>query len=157
MHRAQFTSFNKSGTNGNGHHRDPFLEFSLSVSGFLRASKRSASEAGLTVMEYDLLLALSAFPSSTCPNIAILCERLLIHHHVASEAVGRLADRELLRTRRSARDRRSVTLILSANGEALLKEIAVGSAEALREQGPRIAKSLGTLVGKNGRSTLGKM
>jgi DNA-binding MarR family transcriptional regulator len=157
MHRARFASFNKNGTNGNGHHRDPFVEFSASVLGFLRASKKSASEAGLTVMEYDLLLALSAFPNSTCPNIAILCERLLIHHHVASEAVGRLADRDLLRTRRSARDRRSVTLILTSDGESLLKQIAVRSAEALREQGPRIVKSLGTLVGKNGRSTLGKM
>ena len=157
MHRAQFASFNKNGTNGNGHHRDPFVEFSLSVSVFLRASKRSASQAGLTVMEYDLLLALSAFPSSTCPNIAILCERLLIHHHVASEAVGRLAEKKLLATKRSARDRRSVTLLLTADGESLLRQIAVGSMEGLREQSPRIVKSLATLVGESGRPRLAKL
>ena len=87
--------------------RDPFLEFSHSVRGFLHAFKRSAKEAGLTVMEYDLMLAVSAHPQSTCPNIAILCEQLLIHYHVASEAVGRLADRDLLRTKRNARERRS--------------------------------------------------
>jgi DNA-binding MarR family transcriptional regulator len=150
MNRSQFASFNKNGTNGKGHRRDPFVEFSVSVLGFLRASKKSANEAGLTVMEYDLMLALSAYPQRTCPNIAILCERLLIHHHVASEAVGRLADRDLLRTRRSARDRRSVTLILTSDGESLLQQIAVRSAETLREQGPRIAKSLATLTRKNG-------
>ena len=151
MHRFQFSSFNKNGTNGKGRRRDAFVEFSASVLGFLRASKRSASEAGLTVMEYDLILALGAYPEDTCPNIAILCERLLIHHHVASEAVGRLAERDLIKTNRSARDRRSVTLVLTAKGEALLQQIALRSAEALREQGPRIAKSLATLVGRNVR------
>jgi len=157
MHRAQFASFNKNGANVNGRYRDPFCEFSLSVWGFLHASKRSVIEAGLTVMEYDLMLALSACPQRTCPNIAILCERLLIHHHVASEAVGRLADRELLRTRRNARDRRSVILILTARGELLLQQIAVRSVEALREQGPRIVRSLATLTRKNGLSRMGKM
>jgi DNA-binding MarR family transcriptional regulator len=157
MNRAQFASFNKKGTNSHGHRRDPFVEFSSSVLGFLRASKKSASEAGLTVMEYDLMLALSAYPQRTCPNIAILCERLLIHHHVASEAVSRLAERDLIRTRRSVRDRRSVTLILTARGELLLQQIAVRSAEALREQGPRIAKSLAMLTRKNGRSRIERM
>ena len=157
MDQARFACFNKNGTNGNGRHRDAFLEFSLSVSVFLRASKRSASEAGLTVMEYDLLLALSAFPSSTCPNIAILCERLLIHHHVASEAVGRLAERKLLSTKRSARDRRSVTLVLTADGESLLQQIALGSLEGLREHSPRIVKCLATLVDKNRRPRVAKM
>src|SRR5579864_4357916 len=157
MHRSQFASFNKNGTNGNGDRRDPFVEFSASVLGFLRASKRSARDAGLTVMEYDLILALSAYPEDTCPNIAILCERLLIHHHVASEAVGRLAERDLIKTNRSARDRRSVTLVLTAKGEALLQQIALRSAEALREQGPRIAKSLAALTRKNGRSRIEKV
>jgi DNA-binding MarR family transcriptional regulator len=157
MHRAQFASFNKKGAYVKGRYRDPFCEFSLSVWSFLHASKKSAIEAGLTVMEYDLMLALSAYPEDTCPNIAILCERLLIHHHVASEAVGRLAERDLLRTRRRARDRRSVTLILTARGELLLRQIAVRSAEALREQGPRIAKSLAMLTRKNGRSRIEKM
>jgi DNA-binding MarR family transcriptional regulator len=107
-------------------------------------------------MEYDLMLALSAYPQRTCPNIAILCERLLIHHHVASEAVGRLSDRDLIRTRRNARDRRSVILILTARGELLLQQIAVRSVEALREKGPRIVKSLATLTRKNGQSRIKK-
>jgi DNA-binding MarR family transcriptional regulator len=157
MRRVQFARFNKNGANGNGHYRDPFSEFSLSVLGFLRASKKSAIEAGLTAMEYDLMLALSAYPQSTCPNIAILGERLLIHHHVASEAVGRLADRDLIRTKRNARDRRSVNLSLTAAGESLLQQIAVRSVEALKEKGPRIAKSLTTLIRKNGSSRIEKM
>lgn len=146
MHRVEFAkSKNRSATrDGN---RDPFLEFSHSVRGFLHSSKRSANEAGLTMMEYDLMLAVSAHPQSTCPNIAILCEQLLIHHHVASEAVARLADRDLLRTKRNARDRRSVILILTASGELLLRQVAVRSVAALQAEGPRILKSLTSLIG----------
>jgi DNA-binding MarR family transcriptional regulator len=145
MHRDQFAKF-KSRPDTNGRNRDPFLELSHSVRSFLHASKRSANEAGLTVMEYDLMLAVSAYPRSSRPNIAILCERLLIHHHVASEAVGRLADRDLLRTKRNARDRRSVILILTDSGESLLQQIAIRSVAVLREEG---MKSLATVIGEN--------
>ena len=146
MHRVEFAK-SKNRPDTRNRHRDPFLEFSHLVRGFLHASKRSANEAGLTVMEYDLMLAVSAYPQSTCPNIAILCEQLLIHHHVASEAVARLADRDLLRTKRNARDRRSVIPFLTESGELLLQQIAVRSVAALQEEGPRIVKSLASLIG----------
>lgn len=148
MHRGQVAKF-KDRADGRDRRRDPFLDFSYSVRGFLHASKRSANEAGLTVMEYDLMLAVSAYPQGTCPNIAILCERLLIHHHVASEAVGRLAKRDLLKTKRSARDRRSIILILTNSGELVLQQIAVRSVAALREDKSQIVKSLATLIGEN--------
>lgn len=148
MHRRQVASF-KNRVDSRDRRRDPFLDFSYSVRGFLHASKKSANEAGLTVMEYELMLAVSAYPQGTCPNIAILCERLLIHHHVASEAVGRLAEKDLLKTQRSARDRRSVIPILTNSGESVLQQIAVRSVAALREEGPRILKSLVTLIGGN--------
>jgi hypothetical protein len=38
MHRAQFASFNKNGAYVKGRYRDPFVEFSVSVLGYLRAS-----------------------------------------------------------------------------------------------------------------------
>lgn len=153
MQRVQVSKFNKNGGNRNGGYRDAFSEFSLCVLGFVQASKRSASEAGLTVIEYDLMLAVSAYPQSTCPNIAILCERLLIHHHVASETVGRLVDRNLLETKRNDRDRRSVNLILTEAGESLLRQIAGRSVEVLQERGPGIGKSLTALIRRNGSST----
>jgi len=145
MHRVEFAK-SKNRPDNQDPKRDPFLEFSHSVRGFLHASQRSAKEAGLTVMQYDLMLAVSAHPQSTCPNIAILCEQLLIHHHLASEAVGRLADRDLLRTKRNARDRRSVILILTESGELRLQKIAVRTVAALPEEGPRIVKSLASLL-----------
>lgn len=153
MQRVQVSKFNKNGGNRNAGYRDAFSEFSLSVLGFVQASKRSASEAGLTVIEYDLMLALSICPQDTCPNIAILCERLLIHHHVASETVGRLVDRNLLETKRNDRDRRSVTLILTDAGQSLLQQIAGRSLEVLRERGPGMSKSLTAVIRKNGSIT----
>jgi DNA-binding MarR family transcriptional regulator len=146
MHRVEFAK-SKNRRDTKDRNRDPFLEFSQSVRGFLHASKRSANDAGLTVMEYDLMLAVSAYPKSTCPNIAILCEQLLIHHHVASQAVGRLAGKDLLKTKRNSRDRRSLSLILTESGESTLQRVTVRSVAALRKDGPQIMKSLASLIG----------
>ena len=146
MHRLEFAKA-KNRPDTRDRNRDPFFEFSHSIRGFLYASERSAKEAGLTVMEYDLMLAVSAYPQSTSPNIAIVCEQLLIHHHVASEAVARLADRDLLKTKRNTRDRRSVILILTQAGELLLRQIAARSVAVLQEEGPQIVKSLASVIG----------
>lgn len=121
-------------------------EFCLAVQRFLRASERFAGEAGLNPVEYDLLLALSACPHGTCSSIAVLSERLLTQHHVAAGAVTRLSEKELLSTERNARDRRSVILTLTANGKALLNNIAVRSLGELDAQGPRIIGSLTALI-----------
>lgn len=121
-------------------------EFCLAVQRFLRASERFAGEAGLNPVEYDLLLALSACPRGTCSSIAVLSERLLTQHHVAAGAVTRLSEKELLSTERNARDRRSVILTLTANGRALINNIAVRSLGELDAQGPRIIGSLTALI-----------
>lgn len=121
-------------------------EFCLAVNRFLRASEHFAVEAGLNPVEYDLLLALSAYPRGTCSSIAVLSERLLTQHHVAAGAVAKLAEKELLSTERNGRDRRSVILTLSAKGKALLNQIAVRSLGELDAQGPRIIGSLTTLM-----------
>jgi DNA-binding MarR family transcriptional regulator len=121
-------------------------EFCLAVQRFLRASERFAGEAGLNPLDYDLLLALSAYPRGTCSSIALLSERLLSQHHVAAGAVTRLSEKELVSTERNERDRRSVILTLTAKGKLLLKDIALRSLGELNAQGPRMIDSLSTLM-----------
>jgi DNA-binding MarR family transcriptional regulator len=130
-------------------HRNAFFEFSLSILGFSRRSKKSASQAGLTLIEYDLLLALSAYPQNTCQSIAILCDSLLIQHHVGSETVSRLAARSLLKTKQNDHDRRSVILSLTGRGELLLRQIALQNLEHLLKHGQQIESSLASLM-RNG-------
>jgi len=129
--------------------RTAFFEFSSSILGFSRRCKKFASQAGLTLIEYDLLLALSACPQNTCQSIAILCDSLLIQHHVGSETVSRLAARSLLRTKQNGHDRRSVIVSLTGTGELLLRQIALQNLEHLLKHGQQIESSLARLM-RNG-------
>lgn len=121
-------------------------EFSLAVHRFLRASERFAGEAGLDPLEYDLLLALSAYPQGTCSSIAMLSERLLSLHHVAAGAVTKLSEKNLVSTERNERDRRSVVLRLTAKGRLLLKDVALRTVGELNAEGPCMIDSLSTLM-----------
>lgn len=129
-------------------------EFSLAVHRFIRASERFAGEAGLNPVEYDLLLALSAYPQGTCSSIAVLSERLLSQHHVAAGAVTKLSEKDLVSTERNERDRRSVILRMTAKGRMLLKDIALRTVGELNAQGPYMINSLSMLMhDENGAGT----
>jgi DNA-binding MarR family transcriptional regulator len=121
-------------------------EFCLSVQRFLRANEYFAVEAGLNPLEYDLLLALMAYPRGACPSISLLSERLLSQHHVAAGAVARLVEKELITSERSTRDRRSVVLAMTSKGKSLLNAIAQRSLGELGAQGPQMINSLTTLL-----------
>jgi DNA-binding MarR family transcriptional regulator len=100
----------------------------------------------LNPLEYDLLLALSAYPRGSVSSIALLSERLLTQHHVAAGAVAKLAEKELVSTQRNLRDRRSLSLTLTAKGKALVNAIALRNLTELDAQGPRMMESLATLM-----------
>ncbi len=127
-------------------HGSAIAEFCLAVQRFLRANGYIAAEAGLNPLEYDLLLALTAYPSGTCQSISLLSERLLLQHHVAAGAVARLVEKELITTERNTRDRRSVVLAITSKGKSLMNEIALRSLGALDAQGPQMIVSLTTLL-----------
>jgi DNA-binding MarR family transcriptional regulator len=119
----------------------------LSLQLYFRASERYAREAGLTITEYDLILALSALPHNAAPNIALLCDRLLSYHHVASTTVARLIKKDLLTSERNPSDMRSVVLRLTVKGRELLRTITFRSIANLRERGPDMLDSLVSVLG----------
>ncbi len=114
------------------HRNSAVMDFCLAAHLFLHASERFARRAGLTAMEYDLLLALNTSPRNGSTNIAFLAERVMAYHHAASSAISRLVGRGLLEKGRSELDRRSVVLGLTAEGKSLLKEITARTLQELR-------------------------
>lgn len=101
---------------------------------------------GLNPIEYDLLLTLCAYPQGTASSIALLSERLMSQHHVAAGAAAKLAEKKLVSTERNARDRRSVSLTVTAKGKSLLQEIALQTLRELAAHGPQMIDSLSILM-----------
>ncbi len=128
------------------HRNSAVMDFCLAAHLFLHASERFARRAGLTAMEYDLLLALNTSPRNGSTNIAFLAERVMAYHHAASTAISRLVHRGLLEKGRSALDRRSVVLGLTAEGKSFLKEITVRTLQELRGQAPEIMDALAEIT-----------
>lgn len=129
-----------------GQYVDSLAEFSLSIRSVSRAFEHVASEAGMTPIECDLMLALRAYPKYRCPNIALLTTRLGTYHHVAAGAVTRLVEKELIITKRNTQDQRSLILALTAKGESLLRQVAYRTLEDLSRCSSQIVKSLETLA-----------
>jgi len=128
-------------------YRNEVAALCLSLQGYFRRSERYARDAGLTATEYDLILAVSALPQNSAPNIALLCDRLLAYHHVGSTTVARLVKKDLLTSERNPSDMRSVVLRLTVKGRELLRNITFRSIANLRERGPDMLDSLESVLG----------
>ena len=83
--------------------------FRYAMRKFLSFSKRAlAAEAQLTAEQYEALLALKAFSSSTGLTIGDLSERLQVKHHSAVSLVDKLEGRRLVRREQGIADLRGV-------------------------------------------------
>jgi DNA-binding MarR family transcriptional regulator len=102
---------------------------------FLRFSERAAAELGVPSQQYQALLAIKAFAMSGPITIGALAEELQIQHHTAVELVDRLASHAFVR-REARADRRSVSVVLTEHGEAMLEQLALIHQEELRRIGP---------------------
>jgi DNA-binding MarR family transcriptional regulator len=117
-------------------------EFRYQIRRFLRFSEETARAAGLEPQQYQLLLALKGLPEGVRGRIGEVAERLQIQHHSTVELVDRLARRGLVRRRRGHRDRREVLLELTAKGDRVLHELALGHRAELSETGPGLVGAL---------------
>jgi DNA-binding MarR family transcriptional regulator len=118
------------------------------VQEFLRTRRAFAKSEGLDPREYELLLMLKALAGRRSVNVSFIAENLFVHHHVAAGMVKDLARRGLVSAQRSQRDRRSLSLRLTREGDALLARIVERSVEGLASEGPEIIASLGRILGE---------
>ena len=132
-------------------------EFRYCLRRFLRFSEEAITRAGIQPQQYLLMLAIKGLPPGMSPNIRTLAERTQVEHHSMVELVNRAVARNLVVRTPDSRDRRSVLVALSPEGEKLLKNLARQHRDKLREGAPGLARALAAIrksgVSGGGRSS----
>jgi DNA-binding MarR family transcriptional regulator len=122
-------------------------EFRYRLRKYLRFMEEEARSAGQHPQQYQLILAIKGLPAPLVPTVSILAERMQLNHNSMVELADRCEKRGLIRRiRESANDRRQVTLMITPDGEKLLKQQASASREELRNVGPILLAALQKLT-----------
>lgn len=100
-------------------------ELRYQIRRFLRFSEQAVRRAGLTPLQYMLLLHLRGFPGREWATISELAERLQAQHHGAVALVARCEALGLVAKRAGRTDRRRVEVRLAPKGERKLNELVL--------------------------------
>lgn len=99
-------------------------QFRYQLRRFLRVSEDLARSAGLTALQYQLLLHTQGFPGRDWASIGEIAERLQAQPHGVVALVTRCEQAGLVKRRIGEIDRRVVEVHLSAKGRRLLEKVA---------------------------------
>ncbi len=91
---------------------------------FLRVSEEIANAAGITTLQYQLLLHVRGFPGRHWATVGELAERLQAAPNGTAALVSRCETAGLVTRKTDASDRRQVQVHLTAKGESLLLQLA---------------------------------
>jgi DNA-binding MarR family transcriptional regulator len=123
-------------------------EFRYQIRLFLSFSEHAARAAGMEPQQHQLLLAIKGLPAARRPTIKALAERLCVQHHTVVALVDQVEARKLVRRKRHAKDRREILLVLTAQGERILRGLSVLHRDQLRIVGPTLVEALASIVGQ---------
>ena len=98
---------------------------------FLRFSEDAARRAGLTVLQYQLLLHIAGFPGREWATIGELAELLQAKPNGVVALVSRCEDLGFVKRRSGRHDGRQVEVHLSAKGRRYLAKLAAQHQEPL--------------------------
>lgn len=99
-------------------------QFRYQLRRFLRVSEDLARTAGLTALQYQLLLHTQGFPERDWASIGEIAERLQAQPHGVVALVTRCEQSGLVKRRAGEADRRVVEVHLTAKGRRLLEKVA---------------------------------
>jgi DNA-binding MarR family transcriptional regulator len=99
-------------------------QFRYQLRRFLRFGEEAARAAGLTALQYHLLLHTQAFPGRDWASIGELAERLQTQQHGVVALVTRCEEAGLVRRRENQDDRRLVEVHLTAKGRRCVERLA---------------------------------
>ena len=99
-------------------------EFRFRLRSFLRFSEDAARDAGITVLQYQVLLHTQGFPGREWASIGEIAERLQAQPHGVVALVSRCEDAGLVRRKPSTVDRRLVEVHLLPKGRKTLAKLA---------------------------------
>lgn len=117
-------------------------EFRHRLDRFLQHRRRTARDAGLEPMQYELMVAVKGVPKRRRPTIGEIANRLQVKHHTTGELVDQVERRHLIRCLHDRYDRRIVHLSLTPEGEALLRKLVSLSLAELRSEAPALVEAL---------------
>lgn len=99
-------------------------EFRYRLRSFLRFSEDAARDAGITALQYQLLLHTQGFAGRDWATVSELAERLQAQPHGVVALVSRCEEAGLVRRRTSTADRRQVEVHLLPKGSRKLAKLA---------------------------------
>lgn len=100
-------------------------QFRYQLRCFLRFSEDAALDAGLTVLQYQLLLHTQGIPDRNWASVSELAERLQAKHNGVVALVSRCEDAGLVRRQSNPEDGRLVEVHLTAKGLKCLQQVAL--------------------------------
>jgi DNA-binding MarR family transcriptional regulator len=121
-------------------------ELRYEIRRFLNFSEATARGASVEPQQHQLLLAIRALPSTEPPTIGALAERLQIRHHSAVELASRSVKSGLVERHQGERDRREVTLRITAHGARILTELSLAHRNELTSAAPALLRALAAIV-----------
>ena len=121
-------------------------EFRYQIRRFLRFSEQAARSAGIEPQQYLLLLAIKGLPADRKPTIGELAERLQLQHNSTVELINRLVERNLVQRHRDESDQRQVIVVLTAQGEEILAQLALHHQTELQTIGSVLLQTLETIL-----------
>ena len=108
-------------------------EFRFRLRSFLRFSEDAARDAGITVLQYQVLLHTQGFRGREWASVSEIAERLQAQPHGVVALVSRCEEAGLVRRKASTVDRRLVEVHLLPKGRKLLGKLATAHADELSE------------------------
>jgi len=108
-------------------------EFRYRLRCFLRFSEDASRDAGITALQYQLLLQTQGFPGRTWASVGELADRLQAQQHGVVALVTRCEEAGLVRRKPSETDRRQVEIHLLPKGRKLLQALALAHQDQLAE------------------------
>lgn len=105
--------------------------FRHSLRRFLRFSEDAAREAGITVLQYQLLLHIAGMEGREWATVGELAELLQAKPNGVVALISRCEDIGLVRRKPSRRDRRQVEVHLLARGRRYIQKLAVQHQDSL--------------------------
>jgi DNA-binding MarR family transcriptional regulator len=103
---------------------EALANFRYQLRRYLRFSEEIAHAAGLTPLQYLLLLQIKGFPGRDWATVGELAERLQAKHHGVVSLISRGEEAGLVRRRASPDDGRRVEVHLTRKGERCLEQLA---------------------------------
>ena len=107
-------------------------DFRYQLRRFLAFSEAAAKSAGVTPLQYLLMLHVRGFPGRDWASVAELAERLQLQHHGVVALITRCEAAGLVRRQRSSVDGRVVEIHLQPLGLKLLEQLAAQHQAELR-------------------------